>query len=255
MLLWDLGVTVDLGTEVRCNQTDHRVVESSDNYLVRMLEDLTWGGPLLFVALVIFGATPLLNRLFLKLSGRKLTRAGVGILWIGAIVVAYTDVVVITLETRRLCREEGGLHIYKTVEGKGFSGDTGIKFWSQYGFQYVESQNRSGQIFRYTMRNGKEHKEKVSEFRSRYEYTLPSDVIESRFRKIENRIRDRHTGEILGKMVYVQAYPGWADSVIFKLLGNVWLPPGCDGDYLPRKAKRTLHGDDLVTAVIKPGAN
>lgn len=212
---------------------------------------ITYGGPELLLLLVVFVVTPVLYRVCLHKLERKQKIISIATLWFVTFLAGYTDVIIISLQARKLCREEAGLHVYKTVEAEGFLGDISIDYWVKYGFRYVESvyQNRKA-IF--TLKEGNIIRDTVPQFMSRYEYTRESQVLKASFEKGKDIIRDRQTGEILGDLVAFYVYPGWLDSRLVGLLGFSWSPPRCDGDYKPLPQKATLYYTDLVKAVIKP---
>jgi hypothetical protein len=213
---------------------------------------ITYGGPEILLLFVIFIVTPILYRKYLKKLKRKKRIICISSLWTVTFLIGYTDVIYISLKARKLCREEAGLHVYKTVEAEGFLGSTSIENWSKYGFRYVESIYKDRKKTIFILKDGKVVSETVPEFISRYEYTRDSQVLKVPFEREQDIIRDRQTGEILGDLVVFYVYPGWLDSRLMGLLGLSWSPPRCDGDYKPWPQKATLYYTDLVKAVIKP---
>jgi len=198
---------------------------------------ISYGGPELFVAFVILIATPVLWRFLFRHLRFKVSLVVVGVLWVSAIVVAYWDVYQISKEAERLCREEAGMYVYRTVKANGFLGDSGIDYWSQFGFTYLEAEFIGGRKMRYTLHDGEVRKEAVDELLSRYEYTTDSEVLEMPFTRDRQFIRDRQTGEVLGEIVSFAVYPGWFDSHVIGLLGFTWTPPRCVGDHKPTPGK------------------
>lgn len=209
------------------------------------------GAPELLLLFVVFIVTPILYRAFLGKMDRRKRIIIIAFLWILAFLIGYTDVIYITLKARKLCREEAGLHVYRTVEAAGFLGDINIDFWKKHGFRYVESiYQHKKNIF--TLHHGKIIHVAVPDFISRYEYVRNSPVLRGAFERQNDIIRDRQTGEMLGEIVSFYVYPGWLDRRLVGLLGFSWSPPRCDGDYKPGPQKATLTYIDLVKAVIKP---
>jgi hypothetical protein len=213
---------------------------------------ITYGGPELFVGFVVILITPLLYWLILKRFNLTVKMTGIASIWITAIFVAYWDVYQISKEAERLCREEAGLHVYKAVEAEGFLGATGIEYWSEYGFQYIENETIMGGKKRYTLQNGEVVKENVKKFISRYENSKDMKTLLRYFNRHRKIIRDRKTGELLGEIVSFAVYPGWLDSRLIGLLGFSWSPKACDGDHPPARGKLRFSYIDLVEAVIKP---
>ena len=213
---------------------------------------ITYGGPELFVGFIVIVITPLVYWLILKRFRFPVKIISILALWALAVFIAYWDVYQISKEARRLCKEEAGLHVYKTVEAEGFLGSvTGIANWSEYGFQYVEGIYK-GKKTRATLKNGNVVYEVISEYTSRYQSKSEEKKFKKTFVKHERVIMDRDTGEILGEEVGFKVYPGWLDRWLLGKLGFTWIPSYCDGDYPPERGKTTLKYEDLIKAVIRP---
>lgn len=213
---------------------------------------ITYGGPELFVAFVVIFITPIVYLLILKRFRFSVKLVGIVALWIIAVFVAYWDVYQISKEARRLCKEEAGLHVYKTVEAESFLGSVvGIENWSKYGFQYVEGLYK-GQKTRVMYKEDKVVYETIPEYTSQYQSLSEEKVIKGSFVKTRRVILDRQTGEILGEEIAFKVYPGWLDSRLLGVLGFTWIPPRCDGDFSPEPGKTTFYYEDLIKAVIKP---
>ena len=133
---------------------------------------ITYGGPELFIAFVVIFITPLLYWIILKRFNLIVKITSILSIWIAAILISYLDVYQISKEAERLCREEAGLHVYKTVEAEGFLGSvSGIEKWSKHGFQYVEGLYKKGQKTRAMMREGEIIYEPIQIYTSRYAST------------------------------------------------------------------------------------
>lgn len=196
----------------------------------------------------------------------KALRLGRGIYVTLALLVAVVvgtnwDVFVTGQQAKRLCEEQGGLHVYKTVKAEGFLGDGQIKLWSYYGFKYVETGGTQGRRFRVTLKNGKPKYSQVKEYISRYRIggSPREKFIAYHISRHSINVQDRKTNEILGELVTLSIYPGWFDSRIRRLLGGgteVLLcgneaPPG-KGSLQAESGRHLLGYDDLVKATIKP---
>ncbi len=212
---------------------------------------ITYGGPELFMAFVVIIITPFIYWLILKRFKLAVKITSILLVWVVAMFIAYWDVYQISKEAERLCREEAGLHVYKTVEAEGLVGLSSIDYWSQYGFEYLEKESIGGQKTRFMLVDGEVVFEEVEDFLSRYEFFTKLEVIEKPFNRGRKIIKDRQTGEVLGEIVSFAVYPGWLDSRLLGILSFSWSPAGCDGDYAPEPQKSTLYIDDLVGAVIK----
>ena len=213
---------------------------------------ISHGGPELFVAFIVAVITPILYRLVLRRFRLGVRIISILVLWAFTIVVAYWDVYQISKEARRLCKEEAGLHVNKTVEADGFLGSvSGIEKWSIYGFQYVEGLYK-GQKSRAVISEGGILYETVPEYSSRYQSISEDEKLKEGLVKNKRAIVDRDTGEVLGEEIAITVYPGWLDSRLIGILGFTWTPPRCDGDYFPERGKTILQYDDLIKSVIKP---
>jgi len=215
---------------------------------------ITYGGPELFVGFVVIVITPIIYRLILKHFKRSIKIISIASIWIAAIFIAYWDVYQISVEAERLCRDEAGLHVYKTVEAEGFLGyASDIEYWSEYGFSYIEGFYKNKKT-RLTFQNGEVMRETISEYISLYEYVTDSRVLGVPFVRGKDIIKNRKTGETLGEIVAFKIYPGWLDSRLLGVLGFTWIPPRCDGYYRPDRQKRTIYLSDLIKAVIIPAS-
>ena len=211
---------------------------------------ITYGGPELFVGLIVFVVTPVIYILLLKRFSRSIRVASIAVIWAVGTLVAYGDVHKISKEGRRLCRQEAGLKTYRTVEATGVLGPTDIEYWADYGFEYVEGLYK-GEKTRFTVNNGVVERRSIPEFKSRYQIDTDAQVYKDHFEKITVRIVDRKTGDVLGEIVSFKIYPGWLDKLYLGSTGFSWIPARCDGDYVPERGKGTLQTRDLIRAVVK----
>lgn len=213
---------------------------------------ITYGGPELFMVFIIVIVTPFLYWLILKRFKLVVKIISVLSLWIFAVFISYWDVYQIAKKAERLCRDEAGMHVYKTVEAEGFLGyATDIEQWSEYGFSYVEGRYKNKKT-RLSIKDGEVIRETVPKYISLYQYTGDSEVLEEPFVKTKDLIKVRKTNEILGEVIAFKVYPGWLDSRLLGILGFSWTPPRCDGNYKPEPGKSTIYLRDFIKAVLKP---
>jgi len=200
--------------------------------------------PLLLIVLAVF------NRLFFskRFSFWKRFLATVALLLVAAVWMHW-DVYQIGQEAKELCSKYGGLHVYNTAYAEGFKGSGDIKYWSEYGFKYVESEPR-GKKTRYTMHDGMVVKEPIGEYRSKYESVYDSKIIDAHFKRHREFVRDRITHEVLGELVYFAIYPGWVDSQIWGRIGFTFTPWIC-GWEAGDDEQRRLRYYDVIKAVLK----
>lgn len=169
------------------------------------------------------------------------------------------DVYQIGQETKRLCTEKAGVHVYKTVMADGARVGPGIEIWSKYGYLYTEGHGRGNKKYRYTMRDGKPAEEEVDEFISQYGSIGGYDRVLDKHHGISSLATgDVNSRELLGELVLIKTYPGWIDSIFLAITGTgSGFTPWMCGDEPPpdliniRKVKK-LTISDLTLITIKP---
>jgi hypothetical protein len=154
---------------------------------------ITYGGPEILVAVVVLLITPLAYFAILRRVAVWVRISAIALLWGGTIHLAYWDVYQIAKEAERLCREEAGLHVYRTVEAEGLLGLSSIEYWAQFGLKYVEF-DFGREKFRYTLAGGRVEKTPVNEFRSRYELTHREELVGTKCSAIIERARSWASG-------------------------------------------------------------
>ena len=162
-----------------------------------------------------------------------------------------SDVIQIGNQAKELCKN-AGLHVNKTVVADGFYGKGVAGFagtWKPYGFSYVEEQKLSGQYIRTSELNGELVVEKNVELKSRY-WSLQDDrILNKNFKQIKTYVKDSHTDEVLGDLIYYKIYPGWFDSYMLSASGFSFSPWVCNEKNEQGKNLGTTH---LIKKVIKP---
>lgn len=132
--------------------------------------------------------------------------------------IFHWDIILTGIYVDRLCKKEGGLHVYETVEAKGFLASGCPTQWLEYGYTYCEELHYKKK-FRYTLENGQKKKRGVNKFKSQFvldgeDSYLLNFFDRSRLRKVRNFVRDVKTNNILGELIYFTVDQGWADSFI-----------------------------------------
>lgn len=214
---------------------------------------LTYGGPQLFVLLVLFVVTPVIYRRYLKVRARRFRIMWLAGLWFGAVVIAYGDVFLIAWQAERLCREDAGLKVYRTLHAEGVLGGVSLRDLQDIGIKYVEWRTPMGRpTKRESYENGEYKYERINDFKSQVELAwqdLPrsNSIVESK-----TLLKERSSGNVLGEIIAFEFYPGWLDSRLLGLVGLSWAPPRCDDDYPPRQEKRIYYTNDLIRKTINP---
>lgn len=166
----------------------------------------------------------------------------------------FWDVYTIGRGADRLCQEQSGLHVYKTVEAEGFLGGAAER-WLKYGFSYIEG--GGGKFMsRYTMQEGKVKHWRIDEFISRYAVGTGDNhkVITKSISKSSEVVRDRDTKETLGDLVVFNIHPGLFDGILLKFVGSGPVVWHC-GNEPPAGRRDGLGYGDVVMAVLKPKKN
>ncbi|RMG33875.1 MAG: hypothetical protein D6720_10620 [Gammaproteobacteria bacterium] len=178
-----------------------------------------------------------------------------------ACAVVLTDVIQIGRTANRLCREQGGLHVFRTVEAEGFYGSSSIEYWSKYGFKYVESGLTQNGVSHWTMEGEKVQHRYVPEPTARYQWKGKENhrPLTLRLSRSSSHVIDRQTGEELGTLVWFTIYPGWVDRFVLGHLPGEFTPwicgwdaPNGKGQYWPARKKWVYSSDDLIKGTIKP---
>lgn len=201
------------------------------------------------------GVSWLLYRfLFLRLLWEK---AGVamGVLVAALLVLApLMEVYVISVKAKSLCREQGGMKIYRRVNADGFLGTNQIVFWNRQGFKYVEMEDKLAQPqparWRYRLDGGEIKEERVDFLLSRYSKITTDEVIVGQyFSRYAYQIVDLVDNSILGELVLIRIPPGYLDKETAGLFGPIgWI---CGNERLEGD-KKFLSTNDLILETIKP---
>ena len=173
-------------------------------------------------------------------------------LW-GALAISY--------QAEKLCKEQGGLHVYKTAETDGFLGGWGIETAAKYGFSYVES-GGGKHMNRWKMVDGKPVRESITEYKSRYQVGVggSEEKINLRIRRARSAsVKNRQTGEIIGELIIFKIYPSWFDIFTLSLLPVEYNPWICGKEapeqerYYDKLNKRYRYTfSDLIKETLKP---
>jgi len=100
----------------------------------------TYGRAPLFTGFATFVVLPLLYFKIIKklITSRKARSASVVVTWGLLWLLVYGDVWLNASEAKAMCEAEAGQRVYKTAETDGLLGTTGMGYWDDYGFSYVE---------------------------------------------------------------------------------------------------------------------
>lgn len=165
----------------------------------------------------------------------------------------FWDVYIIGRDADRLCSEQGGLRVYKTVGADSFRGGGDIVKLSKYGFKYAESYGLGGKIYRRQIENGELKREVVPEFEAHYEVGGEGyQVITKSIASNAIRVVNLETKEVLGELITLNIHPGRFDGLFLKLTGSGPVVWHC-GAEPPTGQIEPLSFDDVILATLKPG--
>ncbi len=228
----------------------------------------------LFVYLpLVLVVVKLVKRLVIPaIPNARLKRALPAAIAVVLLSIPFIDVYQIGQLSSRLCKAEGDMRVYRTVEAEGFYGDPSIEFWSERGFSYTEYpiQVLKGKQYvqenrRATMRNGERQSKVVDKIQSRYmlggNHNRNVDAYPSRAEVRWNihSVSDRLTGEVLSDLVYFQIQPGRFDRLAINAIGFSFIPwfcgaeiPNAKGSLDPHSRAGRYSFTHLIEATIKP---
>jgi hypothetical protein len=186
---------------------------------------------------------------FVKILGISLVLALTGAIYL------FKDVYFIGRQAKKLCAEEGGLRIYRTVEVdtivRGpFQPDLReVKRLLEQGYSSIEGElynpltkllkdeSREERLerlnrkkYRFTLENGEVKKQPITEYsREAMRYGPDGEVkiLNRAIKKTTRAIKDRYTGERLSEATFFSIYPGKVESRIVGMSGFTFTPWFC----------------------------
>ncbi len=189
----------------------------------------------------------------IKLKPKRVVgRAVLGMLSLMVITLPVWDVIVIGQEASQLCKEESGLHAYKTAEADGFLGASAIKKWSKYGFLYIENITR-GRAYRYSMEGSVplSAQIQIEKLISKFTIARSSESVAHQIERHATMVKNRKSTDILGELIYFMIYPGLFDSFILSVTPTTFTPWTCGREH-PSYPSEKLGYDDVVRATLTP---
>lgn len=202
-------------------------------------------------ALLIFFLTWLYYRAVRKVLKRVKSYWGKALVIVIALLIPTADAMYGRHKLKRLCAQEGGLHIYRVVEGvKGFESPSirPDKGWLGIGkYQFMEGEDSPGKYSRLSLRpDGTYLREVDITPVSEYVYEYIPGGIKNIYSKAEQRVYVRATGEVLGRYVNIYYAGGWVERAI----NGLYAAHGNSGMCEPH----FMHSEDFILKVLKPAA-
>ena len=202
-------------------------------------------------ALLIFFLAWLYYRVVRKVLKRVKPYWGKALVIVIALLIPTADAVYGRHKLKRLCAQEGGLHIYRVVEGvKGFESPSirPDKGWLGIGkYQFMEGEDSPGKYSRLSLRpDGTYLREVDITPVSEYVYEYIPGGIKNIYSKAEQRVYVRATGEVLGRYVNIYYAGGWVERAINGLYAAYGNSGMCEPHF--------MHSEDFILKVLKPVA-
>jgi len=143
------------------------------------------------------------------------------------LVLPYADELWIAWHFERACRE-AGVTVYRQVEVEGFfngTGGPGTDMIEKQGFRFSEGYalgwKRVARIERDADRWKRTHFDKP-QARYHYRYADPRQWVPAGYQmnRLERQVVDNETGEVLGREVLFERYPGFVEGLWIRFLGS-----------------------------------
>ena len=171
---------------------------------------------------------------------------------IALLLIPTADAVYGRVRLRQMCEAEGGLKIYKTVEGvEGLYVDEfrpDPTWIGMYGYRFIEGKDYDGKYMRLSRgSDGKTVEEKNVVLRSQYRYEYSGGDFGIGYAQGEKRILDLQTNEILARARNISYEGGWAERFIARFSGS---RSGFAGACLEGAETMSLY--KFVTETLKP---
>ncbi|WP_418647611.1 hypothetical protein ACNQFN_22375 [Thauera butanivorans] len=200
-------------------------------------------GGLLVLALIagyVWGAAKLFKRV-----GPYWAKA---LVVIAAILIPTADAVYGRIKLKQMCEAEGGLHIYRVVEGvEGFDypSMTPIDEWiKKYGYHFIEGEALGGKRSRIRLQpDGKIVREVGVIPIAKYAYEVDKGDVRDTFLRIESRVVEKGSSEILARYVNIGYSGGWFE----RFVNGLYAATGNAGSCGP-----TVYPSELITKTLKP---
>ena len=168
------------------------------------------------------------------------------------VLIPTADTVYGRIKLKQLCEAEGGVKIYRTVEGvegyfDGVWGPT-PEWLTKYGYRFVEGKDRDGKPMRIKLGpDGKVIEEMNVVPQSRHQYEYSGAEFGNGYFRGESRIRDLQTKEILSRYVDIIYQGGWVERFLFYDGG-----PGFAAFCKDVTDQPPIERDYLISRTLKP---
>jgi hypothetical protein len=165
------------------------------------------------------------------------------------VLIPTADAVYGRIRLKQMCETEGGLKIFRAIDGvQGFydSSTRPLEEWIKtYGYKFIEGNEPGGTPARMSLAdNGKIVLERNVTLISKYVYEYSVSDRNGTYVRIEKWIRVRDTGEILGRTVNISYMGGWVEQILGAISDSGGTAAGTCGP--------DVSIIDLVTKTLRP---
>lgn len=178
----------------------------------------------------------------------------VGPLWakvllvVAAILIPTADAVYGRIKLKQMCEAEGGLHIYRMVEGvEGFDYPTmepNDEWITKYGYRFVEGEEVGGKRSRVSLLpDGKTTREVDVSPMSKYAFEVRLGDVRDIYFRTESRVIEKGSSEILARYVNIGYAGGWFERFVNGLYAATGNAGSCG---------LTVYPSELITKTLKP---
>jgi hypothetical protein len=199
---------------------------------------------LVLIAGYVWSAAKLCNR-----AGSYWAKA---LVVIAAILLPTADAVYGRIKLKQMCEAEGGLHVYRVVEGvEGFDAlslGPDDEWISKYGYRFVEGEELGGKRSRVSLQpDGKIIREVGVTPITKYIFEWDKGDSRDVFDRSGTHIRVRSTGEILSRYVNINYAGGWFERFVGGLYAShgsvAWCGPVVSVHEIVAKTLKPINQD------------
>ena len=182
----------------------------------------------LFIILMFYSVAALSLAAFWKVlpvgRGRRVIIAALAFI---ALALPLADEMWISWHFNDLCKS-AGVHIKRKVEVDGFYDDTmrsGYELIDRYGYKFMEHHfDNTAAVEHVEKVNGQWHKTILEQPSARYHFKFADPRQEMpvgyQLQKRETIIVDSTTGEVIGREISFNRYPGWVEGLWIRFFGS-----------------------------------
>jgi len=180
------------------------------------------------ILFLVFVYTPMalivLFFLWRRLPARAVIRMPVTVVLVALLGLApIWDVVLTTVDMRRLCRTQAGTHRFESVVADGYAANNFVgRTVLERGYAYVEQIMPGGKVRRFEQVGGNIVEREVTTPKSRYQVAfLARKTLANNIVRLRTTVVDSGTDRLLGEAVSFSAFPGWLDRLLLRYFGLV----------------------------------